>query len=79
MSSRAASGVLFSFLSAFLWATVYVATRFIMKGGHGEVDPVTLSLLRFGAGGVILLRFTGWQTAERLFFSRSAPGFASRC
>lgn len=61
MNKRTVSGVLLSFLSAFLWATVYVATRYIMKGDNGRVDPVTLSLLRFSAGGVILLgicRFT---------------------
>ena len=44
-------GVFWSFLSAFLWATVYVATRWLMRGEEAKVDPVTLSLLRFGAGG----------------------------
>jgi len=68
MSGRAVSGVLFSFLSAFLWATVYVATRFIMKGGHGEVDPVTLSLLRFGAGGLILLAIHRLTNRGEAFF-----------
>lgn len=69
MSRSALVGVLYSFLSAFLWATVYVATRFIMKGENGEVDPVTLSFLRFSAGGAVLLaihRLTNRGNAFRL-------------
>jgi len=75
MSSRAAAGVLFSLLSAFLWATVYVATRFLMKGGHGEVDPVTLSLLRFGAGGLILLAIHRLANRGEAFFLPVRTGF----
>ena len=47
-------GVFWSFLSAFLWATVYVATRWLMRGEQAKVDPVTLSLLRFSGGGLLL-------------------------
>ena len=50
-------GVFWSFLSAFLWATVYVATRWLMRGEEAKIDPVTLSLLRFGAGGLLLFVF----------------------
>ena len=46
-------GVFWSFLSAFLWATVYVATRWLMRGEQAKVDPVTLSLLRFSGGGLL--------------------------
>ncbi len=67
MNKRTVSGVLLSFLSAFLWATVYVATRYIMKGDNGQVDPVTLSLLRFSAGGVILLAICGFTNPGGIF------------
>lgn len=50
-------GVFWSFLSAFLWATVYVATRWLMRGEEAKIDPVTLSLLRFGLGGILLFCF----------------------
>ncbi len=48
------TGVFWSFLSAFLWATVYVVSRSLMGGERAQVDPVTLSLLRFSIGGTIL-------------------------
>ena len=47
-------GVFWSFLSAFLWATVYVAIRWLMSGEEAKIDPVTLSLLRFSLGWVLL-------------------------
>jgi drug/metabolite transporter (DMT)-like permease len=48
-------GLFWSFMSAFLWATVYVVSR-VMLGSEGKqvADPVTLSLMRFAMGGAIL-------------------------
>jgi len=48
------TGIFWSFLSAFLWATVYIVSRRLMGGERAQVDPVTLSLLRFSIGGAIL-------------------------
>lgn len=48
-------GIFWSFMSAFLWATVYVVSRAMMGGEGGQVaDPVTLSLLRCAIGGIVL-------------------------
>lgn len=60
-------GVFWSFLSAFLWATVYVATRWLMRGEEAKIDPVTLSLLRFGIGGVLLFLFCLAAKPQTLF------------
>ena len=68
---KTVSGVIFSFLSAFLWATVYVAVRWLMGGGKAKIDPVTLSLLRFSLGGAILFVFCVMKDPKAMFsFSR---------
>ncbi len=68
---KTASGVIYSFLSAFLWATVYVAVRWLMGGGKARIDPVTLSLLRFSLGGAILFLFCLMKDPKAMFsFSR---------
>lgn len=60
-------GVFWSFLSVFLWATVYVATRWLMRGEQAKVDPVTLSLLRFSGGGLLLFLICLATTPKSLF------------
>lgn len=46
-------GVIWSFLSAFLWGTTFVCARYLLAGR--SIDPVTLSAMRFGIGGALLL------------------------
>ncbi len=46
-------GFSWSLASAFLWSTTYVSGRFLMAGG--AVDPVTLSMIRFVVGGLLLM------------------------
>ena len=48
-------GILWSFLSAFLWSTTFVCARYLLAGQ--SIDPITLSTLRFVFGGVLLLAF----------------------
>lgn len=65
-------GFLWSLLSAFLWATVYVASRCLMGGKESKVDPVTLSFLRFAGGGVLLFTYCFFKERGSLFvLSRS--------
>ena len=45
------SGVLAAILSTALGGTAIVATRFLA----GAVDPITIGVLRFGGGAVLLL------------------------
>jgi drug/metabolite transporter (DMT)-like permease len=45
-------GVFWSFVSAFLWSTTFVSGRYLMRDAC--VDPVSLSLIRFSIGGVLL-------------------------
>lgn len=49
-----AVGVFLAVLSAFLWATVHVSTRYLMGNRNSGLDPATLSLVRFTIGGTIL-------------------------
>lgn len=49
-----AMGVFWSFLSALLWSSVYVAGRYLMAGKTPRIDPVTLSFIRFFSAGIIL-------------------------
>lgn len=63
-------GLFWSFISAFLWATVYVSTRYLMGGKELKVDPVTLSLLRFVMGGVILFTICFCRYRKELFALR---------
>ncbi len=68
---KTVSGVIFSFLSAFLWATVYVAVRWLMGGEKTKIDPVTLSLMRFSLGGAILFLVCVLKDPKGMFsFSR---------
>lgn len=55
-------GVFWSFLSAFLWSTTFVCARYLLAGR--SVDPITLAVLRFVAGGVFLL-IVGWFWRRR--------------
>lgn len=65
------SGVVFSFLSAFLWATVYVAVRWLMGGEKTKIDPVSLSMIRFSLGGAILFLVCVVKDPKGMFsFSR---------
>ncbi len=63
-------GLFWSFTSAFLWATVYVSSRYLMGGGEAKVDPVTLSLLRFTMGGTILFVICFCRYRKELFALR---------
>ena len=45
MVRKTVCGFFWSLLSAFLWGTTYLAGRALMRDG-GEIDPVTLSLIR---------------------------------
>ncbi|HAH88175.1 MAG TPA: hypothetical protein DCL60_12485 [Armatimonadetes bacterium] len=47
------AGFFWSLASAFLWSTTFVCARYLLAGDM--VDPITLSLLRFSVGGVLLL------------------------
>lgn len=67
MEKRKIWGLWWSFLSAFLWATVYIASRRLMGSETAEIDPVTLSLLRFAAGGAVLWGICFLKLRRRLF------------
>lgn len=60
-------GIFWSFTSAFLWATVYVSARYLMRGEETKVDPVTLSLLRFSMGGFLLFFLCLLTMGRKLF------------
>lgn len=71
MSRSYALGVFWSFASAFLWSTTFVVARPLLSGKN--VDPVTLSVLRFAVGGAVLLAvgFFVSRKKERLRISGS--------
>jgi drug/metabolite transporter (DMT)-like permease len=46
-------GIGWSFLSALLWSTTFLSARFLLR--QQAVDPITLALLRFAIGGLVLL------------------------
>lgn len=48
-------GLFWSFTSALLWSTTFVAARHLLS--QGQTDPVTLSVVRFLLGGLLLLGF----------------------
>ncbi len=54
MNRKTISGVLFSLTSALAWSSIYVAARYLMAGERPQIDPVSLSCLRFGLAGGIL-------------------------
>ena len=45
-------GVFLSFVSAFLWSTTFIGSRYLL--GEGKVDPLSLSFLRFLIAGSVL-------------------------
>ena len=57
MSSKASYqwGVFCSFTSAFLWSTTLIGGRWLLKDNC--IDPVSLSVIRFGIGGSLLFLF----------------------
>jgi len=58
-------GVFWSFASAFLWSTTFISSRYLMKAG--SIDSISLSLLRFLIGGLILLVFGAIYFREKTF------------
>lgn len=50
-----AAGVSWSLVSAFLWSTTFICSRYLLR--DGRVDPVTLSMIRFVLGGSVLLGY----------------------
>lgn len=60
-------GYIFSLLSAFLWATLYVMARAMLGGEKAGVDPVTLSAIRFLCGGALLFTISFFSVRESLF------------
>lgn len=58
-------GVLWSFISAFLWSTTFVGARFLLR--DGRIDPVSLTMVRFFVGGGLLLAIGLLLYRKRLF------------
>ncbi len=58
-------GVFWSFTSAFLWSTTFISSRYLMK--VGAIDSISLSLLRFLIGGLILLLLGAVLFREKTF------------
>ena len=69
MAQKILRGFFWSFLSAFLWGTTYLAGRALMRDG-GEIDPVTLSLIRFSGAGALMLAVGGISGRKMFAFSR---------
>ena len=59
-------GVCWSLLSAVVWSTTFVGARYLVA--NGQVDPITLSALRFLIGG-LLLAVVGVIRYRRSFFA----------
>ncbi len=60
-------GIFWSFLSAFLWATVYIVSRSLMSDENARIDPVSLSRWRFSIGGIILFAICLVKYRKQLF------------
>ena len=45
-------GLFWALLNSFLWGTTFICSRYLMK--NGSVDAVTVSLIRFSIGSVVL-------------------------
>lgn len=58
-------GVFCSFASAFLWSTTFIGGRWLLK--DNSIDPVSLSVIRFGVGGMLLFLFGCLFFRQRLF------------
>ena len=67
MNSKASYqwGVFCSFASAFLWSTTFIGGRWLLK--DRSIDPVSLSVIRFGVGGILLFLFGCVFFRQRLF------------
>jgi drug/metabolite transporter (DMT)-like permease len=61
-------GVFCSFASAFLWSTTFIGGRWLLK--DRSIDPVSLSVIRFGIGGILLFVF-GYVFFRRKLFNIS--------
>jgi drug/metabolite transporter (DMT)-like permease len=59
------TGVIWSLTSAFLWSTTFVCARYLMR--DRVIDPVSLSLFRFLAGGILLFLFGYFFMRTKLF------------
>lgn len=60
-----AVGVFWSFASAFLWSTTFVSGRFLIS--NNQIDPVSLSFVRFIIGGAILMLYGYVFVRKQLF------------
>jgi len=58
-------GVFWSFLSALLWSTTFIGSRYLLD--TRLTDPITLSVLRFAIGGAALLLVGLWRYRWSLF------------
>ena len=54
--------------ASMLWSSAFVTAGFLLGGGARKIDPLTLTVLRYLIGGVIIL-FVGWMTKRPLFFN----------
>lgn len=62
-------GILWSFASAFLWGTTYIAGRGLMR--ENTIDPVSMSIIRFaGAGSIMFLAGLHLYGRKMFDFSR---------
>ena len=59
-------GIFLSFLSAFLWSTTFIGTRFLLS--NNSIDSLVLSTLRFSVAGTILF-FIALATRRQQLFS----------
>jgi len=58
-------GLFLSFSSAFLWSTTFIAAKNLMK--EQQIDPFSLSLIRFALGGIILFILGAVFLKDKIF------------
>lgn len=58
-------GIGASLLCSFLWGTTYVCGRYLIGGG--KIDPLSLCLIRFTAGGIILFLIACIVSRKKIF------------
>ncbi|MFA6102953.1 MAG: DMT family transporter [Victivallaceae bacterium] len=58
-------GVFCAFASAFLWSTTFIGGRWLLK--DRSIDPVSLSVIRFGIGGMLLFFYGCLFCRHQLF------------
>ena len=68
-SSEFNKGFFWSFTSAFLWSTTFICARYLMR--DRVIDPVSLSFIRFFAGGILLFLYGFLFFRARLFTVKS--------